>query len=414
LNTKPTCRHCRAKLHQVFADLGTTPPSNAYLSADALKKHEQCYPLIVYVCNACWLVQTQDFARPEQLFESDYAYFSSYSLSWLQHSANYATAMTKRFNLSADSLVVEVASNDGYLLQNFRELGVPCLGIEPTHAAAEAARLKGIETLEEFFGVATARTLASQGQLADLMTANNVLAHVPDINDFTEGFHELLKPAGVVTFEFPHLLKLVGLTQFDTIYHEHFSYLSLFTAENILHSSGLSVFDVEELPTHGGSLRVFARRSDGVARDRSPAVDALLKVEIDAGISNSGFYGEFQSRCKTVRDNFRAFLRTAKADGKTVAGYGAAAKGNTLLNYARVGPDTVAFVADRNPHKSGKFLPGSRIPIVAEDVLRREKPDFVVVFPWNLIQELEVQLAYVSEWNGQLVTVVPELNIRKR
>jgi SAM-dependent methyltransferase len=363
------------------------------------------------VCRECWLVQTEDFARADELFDSEYAYFSGFSASWLDHSERYVAAMVERFALDADSRVVEVAANDGYLLQYVKARGIHCLGVEPTASTAAAARAKGLEVVERFFGVALADELLGNGWQADLTAANNVLAHVPDINDFSAGFARLLKPAGVATFEFPHLLNLLDRNQFDTIYHEHFSYLSLTAVRRIFHANGLTVFDVEELPTHGGSLRVFARRTDGLPRPESGSVAGMLAREAAAGLTDAAGYAGFQARAERVKDEFLRFLLAAKRDGLRVAGYGAAAKGNTLLNYAGVRPDLLRFVVDRNPAKAGKFLPGSRIPIVDEAWLRREKPEFVVLLPWNLREELIAQLAFIREWGGRFVTAVPELEI---
>ncbi|MEM1368698.1 MAG: class I SAM-dependent methyltransferase [Cyanobacteria bacterium P01_H01_bin.15] len=407
------CRHCHHPVEQSFIDLGTAPPSNAYLTAEQLRSPETYFPLRVSVCTHCWLVQTEDFAQAEDLFDSEYAYFSSFSQTWLDHAQRYVTAMTKRFELDSSSLVVEVAANDGYLLQYFQALNIPCLGIEPTASTAAAARAKGLEIVEAFFGVDQAQQLVEQGKQADLMAANNVLAHVPDINDFLAGFAILLKPQGVVTFEFPHLLQLVQNNQFDTIYHEHFSYLSLVALKHIFAANGLSVFDVESLPTHGGSLRVFAQRQDSSHYATTERVQNILQQEMRAGLLETSFYQHFQSAADRVKDDFLRFLLTAKEQGKTVVGYGAAAKGNTLLNYAGVRSDLIAFVCDRNPAKQGKFMPGSRIPILEESQISILCPDYVVIFPWNIKAEVMAQLAYVREWNGQFVTAVPHLEVLK-
>lgn len=405
------CRHCQAELTLNFLDLGSAPPSNAYLSEAELRTSEVWYPLRVLVCERCWLVQTEDHAGREALFAGDYAYFSSFSTSWLAHAKAYVEAMTLRLGLDATSHVVEVASNDGYLLQFVKEQGIPCLGIEPTAGTAAAARAKGIEVVEEFFGVALAGRLVSEGSSADLIAANNVLAHVPDINDFVSGFVRLLKPRGVATFEFPHLLKLVEYCQFDTVYHEHFSYLSLTAVEAIFEKNGLTVFDVEELPTHGGSLRVFAQRREGASRAPTPAVAKVRATESAAGVTSAAYYAGFQARAEKVKDDLLAFLIEARRSGKRVVGYGAAAKGNTLLNFAGVRPDLLSWVVDRNPAKKDRFLPGSRIPIVGEDRLYAERPDYVVVLPWNLRMEIAKQLDYVRRWGGQLVTAVPRLEV---
>ncbi|QKO23717.1 class I SAM-dependent methyltransferase [Rhodoferax sp. BAB1] len=403
------CRHCASELRLPFLDLGSAPPSNAYLKPQDLQAPETWYPLRLLVCTSCWLVQTEDHAGREQLFSDDYAYFSSFSTSWLAHAQAYVQAMRTRFGLDAASCVVEVAANDGYLLQYVQQAGVPCYGIEPTASTAVAARAKGIAIVERFFGVALARELAAAGRQADLMAANNVLAHVPDINDFVTGFALLLKPQGVATFEFPHLLRMVQACQFDTAYHEHYSYLSLTAVQRIFAANGLQVFDVEELPTHGGSLRVFAQRSDGGRQPVGAAVSDLLAREQAAGMTAPGFYAGFQHEAERVKRELLEFLLQAKRDGLKVGAYGAAAKGNTLLNFAGVRPDLLPYVVDMNPAKQGKYMPGSRIPIVDEAHLRQDRPDRVLILPWNLREELMVQLAYVRAWGGQLVVAVPEI-----
>lgn len=405
------CRHCHTPLSHTFLDLGNAPPSNAYLTAEKLSAPEMWFPLRVLFCEKCWLVQTEDFTEREALFTEDYGYFSSMSVSWLAHAKAYAETMTDRFGLGASSKVLEVASNDGYLLRNFLADGIPCLGVEPTHACAEASRVLGIETVEEFFGVETAQKLRAQGHASDLTVANNVLAHVPDINDFVGGFAEILKDEGVSTFEFPHFLNLVQKNQFDTVYHEHFSYLSLTAVQAVFETNGLSIFDVEEIPTHGGSLRVYAQRTATGKRPVSVAVTALLATEKEAGMQTMGFYEGFQLRAETVKDDFMAFLIDAKRAGKTVAAYGAAAKGNTLMNFAGVRPDLISFVVDRSPEKAGKYMPGSRMPIVDEASIRQVKPDYVVVLPWNIRDEIAEQIAYIRDWGGCFVVAVPELEI---
>lgn len=405
------CRHCQAELTMPLVDLGSAPPSNAYLTQQTLHAAEKYFPLRVLVCTQCWLAQTEDYAGAEELFSSDYAYFSSYSSTWLKHAEQYVTDMAQRFALDARSLIVEVAANDGYLLQYATARGIPCLGIEPTASTASAARAKNIEIIEEFFGVKLARKLTEQGRSADLLVANNVLAHVPDINDFVSGFSLLLKPAGVATFEFPHLLNLVEGVQFDTIYHEHYSYLSLTAVKTIFAANGLSIFDVEELPTHGGSLRVYAQRSDKGQREIEPRVSALLGKELAAGMTKQSFYANFQAKCDKVKNDLLDFLLEAKRSGKRVVGYGAAAKGNTLLNYAGVRQDLLPFVVDRNPAKQEKYLPGCRIPIVAEGLLKQTQPDYILILPWNLRAEVVEQLAYVREWGGQFVTAVPSIMV---
>lgn len=403
------CRHCGSELRLPLVDLGSAPPSNAYLTEKTLHAPEKWFPLRVLVCEHCWLAQTEDFAQANELFDAEYAYFSGFSSSWLAHSERYVADMAARFNLTADSHVVEAAANDGYLLQYVKARNIPCTGVEPTASTAAAARAKGIPIVEDFFGVRLARELAALGKQADLTAANNVLAHVPDINDFVAGFTVLLKPQGVATFEFPHLLKLVAENQFDTIYHEHFSYLSLTAVERIFSANGLSVFDVEEHPTHGGSLRIFAQRSDTGQQVRSTRVDELLQRETDAGMLTTSYYADFQDKTNRVKNDFIAFLLEARRRGKRVAAYGAAAKGNTLMNYAGIRPDLILFVADRNPAKQSKYMPGSRIPIVDESVLKNEKPDFVVILPWNLKHEVMRQLDYIRAWGGLFVIAVPEL-----
>jgi SAM-dependent methyltransferase len=405
------CRHCRADLSLTFLDLGSAPPSNAYLTQGALRAPEVWYPLRLLVCERCWLVQTEDHAGRESLFSDDYAYFSSFSSSWLAHARAYVQAMQTRFGLTADSLVSEVAANDGYLLQYVKEAGIPCYGVEPTASTAAAARKLGLDIVERFFGVELARELAGQGRQVDLVAANNVLAHVPDINDFVRGFALLLKAGGVATFEFPHLLRMLRENQFDTAYHEHYSYLSLTAVQQVFGDNGLSVFDVEPHPTHGGSLRVFAQRSDTGAHALRERVGAVLRDEADAGLKSAAAYAGFQARTDKVKDDFVAFLLDAKRAGKTVAAYGAAAKGNTLMNYAGVRPDLLRFVVDANPAKQGKYMPGSRIPIVAEQHLKEARPDYVVLLPWNLKTELTQQLAYVRDWGARFVTAVPALEV---
>ena len=406
------CRHCDTELTLTFLDLGSAPPSNAYLTEAALRVPEKWFPLRVLVCEECWLVQTEDFADAHELFDADYAYFSGFSTSWLAHSKRYVSEMVERFGLNAESHVVEVAANDGYLLQYVQAQNIPCTGVEPTASTAAAARGKGIEIVEEFFGVELAKKLVGRGLQADLTVANNVLAHVPDVNDFAKGFFILLKPDGVATFEFPHLLQLVEKNQFDTIYHEHFSYLSLTAVERFFSANGLSVFDVQELSTHGGSLRVFAQRSDLGQQGKNDRVGALLQRELEVGMCSSEFYAGFQQKTDRVKDELLSFLLKAKSEGKSVAAYGAAAKGNTLMNYAGIRSDLISFVVDRNPNKQGKFMPGSRIPIVAEEQLKEAKPDYVIILPWNLKTEISEQLDYIRAWGGQFVVAVPQMEVR--
>jgi SAM-dependent methyltransferase len=404
------CRHCASELRHVFVDLATAPPSNAYLSEADLRKPEKYYPLRVLVCASCWLVQTEDYTSAAELFQEDYAYLSSTSSTWLQHAKRYVGSVATRFGLGPQSCVVEVAANDGYLLQFVRERGIPCYGVEPTHRTALAARAKGIEIIEEFFGEQVALRLTKDGRQADLMVANNVLAHVPELNDFVKGFATLLKEDGVATFEFPHILRLIAEGQFDTIYHEHYSYLSLTVVDRIFSANGLQIFDVEELPTHGGSLRVFAERRNSGRRPKSAAVRDLLAREAKVGVNTLAYYQGFQAKADTVKNELLAYLLTAKAKGLKVAAYGAAAKGNTLLNYAGVHGDLLAYVADRAESKQGQFLPGSRIPIVGEAHLRNDRPDRVLILPWNLKEEVTQQLSYVRDWGGRFVCAVPQLN----
>ncbi|WP_273819341.1 class I SAM-dependent methyltransferase [Pseudomonas asplenii] len=405
------CRGCGTPLVLPLIDLGTSPPSNAYLRAEQLEQAEAWVPLKVAVCQNCWLVQTEDYTRADTLFDADYAYFSSFSSTWLAHAERYVAEMVERFGLTGDSRVVEVAANDGYLLQYVAGRGIPCLGVEPTRSTAQAARDKGLEIRELFFGRDTARQLREEGWAADLMAANNVLAHVPDINDFLQGFATLLKPTGVATFEFPHLLALMAGHQFDTLYHEHYSYLSLTAVQALCERNGLEVFDVGGLSTHGGSLRVFVQRADGERRDVLPVVRQVLDAELAAGVKTPAFYATLAPAAERIKHDLLRFLLKAKAEGKRVVGYGAAAKGNTLLNYAGVRPDLLAWVADANPYKQGKFLPGSRIAVVSPQRIAAEKPDYVLVLPWNLLQEVSQQQAVVREWGGHFVVAVPELTV---
>jgi 2-polyprenyl-3-methyl-5-hydroxy-6-metoxy-1,4-benzoquinol methylase len=367
--------------------------------------------LRLLVCETCWLVQTEDHAGREQLFTHDYAYFSSVSTSWVAHAQQYVTQMTERFGLTASSQVIEVAANDGYLLQFVAARGIPCLGIEPTASTAQAARAKGLDIRESFFGQALALELVAQGHQADLMVANNVLAHVPDINDFVAGFATLLKPQGVVTFEFPHVMRMIEHHQFDTAYHEHYSYLSLAAVQRICQANGLRVFDVDELPTHGGSLRVYAQPAHGVPHPPSAQLAQVLAAELAAGLCAASGYTGFQAKAEKVKNDLLAFLLKAKQQGQRVGAYGAAAKGNTLLNFAGVRPDLLPYVVDRSPGKQGKFMPGSRIPIVAEEHIQEDRPDLVLLLPWNLTDELVRQLGHAREWNGRLVIAVPKLEI---
>lgn len=402
------CRHCRQPLEHVFLDLGFAPPSNRYLRASDLTRPEIYLPLKLFVCDRCWLVQTEDVTGEADLFTADYAYFSSVSNSWLAHAEKYVRDATERFGLGGKSFVVEVASNDGYLLKNFVHAGVPCLGIEPTHSTAAAAERLGIPVVREFFGLALAQRLSAEGKRADLIVGNNVYAHVPDINDFTAGLAALLRPEGVVTLEFPHLMRLIESVQFDTVYHEHFSYLSLTAVRAIFERAGLRVFDVEELATHGGSLRVFGclEASD---RPTSTAVDRLLQRELEFGLTRLETFSAFQASISRLRDDLLVYLVEQRRAGRKVAAYGAAAKGNTLLNYAGVKPDLLSFVCDAAPSKQGMFMPGSHIPIVPPAALADARPHAVLVLPWNLRTELANQLEYVRAWGAELVIAVPRL-----
>ena len=399
------CRNCQTPLEHVFLDLGAAPPSNAYLSAEALHAPEVHYPLRVFVCHECWLVQTEDFAGRETFFSEDYAYFSATSQSWLAHAARFCSDVTERFGLGADSFVVEVASNDGYLLRNFVAAGIPCLGIEPTRSTAEAATAIGVPTRQAFFGEEQARSMVGQGEAADLIIGNNVYAHVPDICDFTLGLAASLKPEGVVSLEFPHLMQLIQGDQFDTVYHEHFSYLSLGVVSGLFQDAGLRVFDVQELPTHGGSLRVFGCLA-GASHDTRDAVADVLRGEEDFGLTRAQTYQGFTTRAEAIKNGLLSFLIEQRRAGRKVAGYGAAAKGNTLLNFAGVRPDLLAFVCDAAEGKQGKYLPGSRIPILPPESLEREKPDTVLVLPWNIAAEIKTQLSHLD---ADFVAAIPRI-----
>jgi SAM-dependent methyltransferase len=404
------CRHCGAPLSHAFLDLGFAPPSNAYLTEADLAKPEKYYPLKIQVCDQCWLVQTEDYAEADELFSPDYAYFSSTSSGWLAHAVRYAETMIRDLSLDQNSMIIEVASNDGYLLKNFVAAGIPCLGIEPTDSTAEAAEQLGIPVLRQFFGEKLGQRLAAQGKQADLIAGNNVYAHVPDINDFTLGLKAALKPGGTISLEFPHLIRLIEYTQFDTVYHEHFSYLSLFTVSRIFEKAGLRVWKVEELPTHGGSLRVFGCHGAD-SRTTEDSVVALLQEEQKRGLQQLDTYLSFQPKADKVKNDLLAFLIEQKRNGKKVAAYGAAAKGNTLLNYAGVKPDLLSFVCDAASAKQNKFMPGSHIPILSPTAIAEEKPDFVVILPWNIGDEVIRQNAFIREWGGKFVTAVPELSV---
>lgn len=404
------CRFCGTPLTDVFLDLGSSPPSNAFLTAADLKKPETWLPLKLFTCGECRLVQTAEIKSHKELFAPDYVYYSSYSTTWLAHAERFVEQAVARLGLGKQSLVMEVASNDGYLLQYVAERGIPCVGIEPTAGTAEVARKKGIETLVEFFGTSFATGFVRTRRKADLIVANNVLAHVPDINDFVAGFKAALAEQGSISVEFPHLYELVRHRQFDTVYHEHFSYLSFHTVQRIFAAHGLSVWDVERLPTHGGSLRVWAAHA-GSARAATPAVAALLALEKEAGMLSGPFYHGFQRQADAVTEAWRGFLLEQQRAGRKLAAYGAAAKGNTLLNYAGVKSDLLPYVVDASPHKQGHYLPGSHIPVVDERRLREDHPDFVLILPWNLREEITAQLSYIREWGGRFVVAIPELAI---
>jgi SAM-dependent methyltransferase len=404
------CRHCQSELQHIFLDLGHAPPSNAYLSGPALRSPEMTFPLKVYVCDHCWLVQTEDYTRADKLFSGDYAYFSSTSKGWLAHAKNYCDQITRQLRLNEESFVIEVASNDGYLLRNFLAAGIPCLGVEPTKSTADAAESIGVPVLREFFGTDTAAALAAHGQQADLICGNNVYAHVPDINDFTQGLRIALKPSGTVNLEFPHLKNLVEQNQFDTVYHEHFSYLSLTAVVRIFGHAGLRIFDLEQLPTHGGSLRVYGCH-DNDPRRSTAAVSAMIAEEKAFGMQDIGLYQGFQKKADKVKNDFLMFLIKQKRAGKSIAAYGAAAKGNTLMNYAGLKHELISFVCDAAPSKQDKFMPGSHIPIYHPRELSRRKPDWVVILPWNIAQEVMREHTQVRSWGGQYIVAVPELKI---
>ncbi|MES3016282.1 MAG: class I SAM-dependent methyltransferase [Bacteroidota bacterium] len=405
------CRFCNAELEHVFIDLINSPASNSFLTLSQLNEPETYYPLKVFVCDKCKLVQVDEYQKSDAIFNSDYVYFSSYSKSWLAHSEAYVDKMISQFGFDDKSLVAEIASNDGYLLQYFKQRNVAVLGIEPTKNTAEVAISKGINTITEFFGEDLATKLAKDGVRADLLLGNNVLAHVPDINDFVAGMKILLNDGGVITMEFPHLLQLVDNNQFDTIYHEHFSYLSFFTVKQIFESNDLTMFDVEEIPTHGGSLRIYAKHHKDESKPISQTVDNLIKKELLAGVDEMSFYEGFQRKAEQVKFELLEFLLKQKRSGKKVACYGAAAKGNTLLNYCGVKNDLIDFVVDANPHKQDKYLPASHIPVYGEDHLKLNKPDFVLILPWNIKDEIVSQLNYIERWGGKFVVAIPEVSV---
>jgi SAM-dependent methyltransferase len=405
-----TCRLCSAPLTEIFADLGMSPLANAYIARSQLRSMEPFYPLRAQVCTECKLVQVEEFEEPAKIF-GDYAYFSSYSTTWLEHARRYTDEITARLQLGRNSQIIEIASNDGYLLQYFVKRNIPALGIEPAANVAAAAIEKGVPTRSVFFGAATARDLVNEGYSADLLISNNVLAHVPDLHSFVEGMKIVLKPAGVITVEFPHLLQLMRHTQFDTIYHEHFCYFSLLVIERLFARHGLAVFDVEELPTHGGSLRIFGKHSGDTSKPVSSRVGQLRRQELDARLYELDSYRHFAGQVKQAKLNILQFFIDARRAGKTIAGYGAPAKGNTLLNYCGIKPDLLPFTVDLNPHKQGSYLPGTHIPIENPQAIQRARPDYVFILPWNLKAEIASQLAYIREWGGKFVVAIPSIEV---
>jgi 2-polyprenyl-3-methyl-5-hydroxy-6-metoxy-1,4-benzoquinol methylase len=410
--TTPSCRFCNHPLHHSFANLGGSPIANDYLKAEQLNKAERFYPLHAYVCDNCMLVQLDEFESPEHIFgDGDYAYFSSFSESWLHHAKAYTDLMVERFGFDQTHQVIEIASNDGYLLQYFKEKGIPVLGVEPAGNCAKAAEEKGIPSVVKFFGVQTAQTLVANGQQADLLLGNNVLAHVPDLNDFVGGMKLTLKPEGVITMEFPHLLQLMQFNQFDTIYHEHFSYFSFLAVEKVFAAHGLTLFDVEEIPTHGGSLRIYGRHSECEKYPISERTHDLTAKEQTYGLGDVQTYLNFEEQIKATKRSLLSFLIAAKTEGKTIVGYGAPAKGNTLLNYCGVSTDFIDYTVDRSPHKQGLFLPGTHIPILSPEQIEQTKPDYLLILPWNLKDEIMAQMAGIREWGGQFVTPIPEVAV---
>jgi len=406
-----TCRFCGSLLKHSFVDLGMSPLANSYLKPENLQRMEPFYPLHVFVCGECFLVQLLEFESAENIF-SDYAYFSSFSDSWLQHAKSYTRMMSERFGLSKESQVVEIASNDGYLLQYFKEMSVPVLGVEPAQNVAQVAIKAGIPTITEFFGVKTATELVASGKKADVLLGNNVLAHVPDLNDFVKGLKILLKETGVATMEFPHLQRLMGMNQFDTIYHEHFSYFSFFTVCQVFKSHGLVVFDVDELPTHGGSLRVYGCHEEDSSHGVTKKVAELLSREESMGFTDLDFYLSFSDQVEEAKRNILEFLIRAKREGKKIVGYGAPAKGNTLLNYCGIGTDFIDYTVDRSPHKQMHHLPGTHIPVFSPDRIKETKPDYLAILPWNIKEEIMEQMGHIREWEGQFVVFIPDVKVQ--
>lgn len=407
------CRHCECELKVQFANLHHQPASNSFLTAQQLKQPEIYYPLQLYVCESCFLVQIDEYKNCSEIFNQDYVYFSSMSSSWLKHAKNYVEMMQKRFNLNANSFAVEIASNDGYLLQYFKEANISCLGIEPSSNTALVARNKGIDVCEDFFGTTLAKQLCAKGKQADVLLGNNVLAHVPDINDFVRGLKILLAPNGVITLEFPHLMELIKNNQFDTIYQEHYSYLSLTTLMRIFSHCNLRIFDVEQLPTHGGSLRIFATHLENISHKTCPSVSILLEKENIEGMTSIAYYTTFQRRIEKTKNALLRFLLKQKILGKSIAAYGAAAKGNTFLNACGIKADMIDFCVDKALSKQGKFMPGSHIPVFAPEKLKQQKPDFVLILPWNIKTEIMKEHSYIKNWNGKFIIAIPELIIEE-
>jgi len=405
------CRFCQQRLSHQFVDLVSSPPSNSFLTKDQLNEPETYYPLKLYVCEKCWLVQIDEFKRADEIFNQNYAYFASFSKSWLAHAEKYVEMITQKLQLNKSSLVIEIASNDGYLLQYFQKKHIPCLGIEPAENTASVAREKGIPVISELFGENLADQLRKKGETADLLIGNNVLAHVPDINDFVKGLKIALNPGGVITMEFPHLMRLVEQNQFDTIYHEHFSYLSLHVVKAVFAAHGLELFNVEELPTHGGSMRIYAKHKEDMSWPLSPSLARLEKEEVRHGMLGLEYYQAFQEKADQVKYSLLSFLTMQKQKNKKIVAYGAAAKGNTLLNYCGIKKDLIPFVADASPHKQGKYLPGSHIPVMSEDAIHKTRPHYVLILPWNLEEEISAQLQYIRDWGGEFVVPIPELKV---
>jgi len=405
------CRFCNHQLTHEFIDLVNSPPSNSFLTIEQLNQPEVFYPLKLFICDNCFLVQIDEYKKSDDIFNKEYAYFSSYSISWLEHARTYVEMIIKRNGLNKNSYVIEIASNDGYLLQHFK--GIPCMGIEPSANTAKAARKKGVETLEKFFNTDLANWLVQKNMQADLIVGNNVLAHVPDINDFVNGLKIALKRSGTITMEFPHLMRLIEGDQFDTIYHEHFSYFSFYTVGRIFKEHGLRIYDVEELPTHGGSLRIYACHRDNTLKTTQPNVEILTEKEFEKGLTSMAYYNNFQNRVNEIKYNFIKFLLEQKEKNKVVIAYGAAAKGNTLLNYCGIKNDLIAFVADVTPYKQGKFLPGSHIPVVGEERIKKDRPDLILILPWNVKDEIMERLSYIHSWGGRFVFATPNYVYRE-